>query len=227
MIAFENFRRLACLALCGFSLSVVQPASALSADGPRLEPGDAVRTVTPVFSQLLMLSLPGGFKQVLEESRTAQYVRAFVAEGESFRKWSQKVTITGEKWLALNPNIAPQAIADRMAAGLRKACPPSFSGAVLGPMKVGTYDAFSVVIGCGIVDPDGSFFSETVLIVVIKGENDFYTVQWAERGNASVAPLEIDAAQWRERLGKLAPLALCPVVKGENAPYSSCTSGAK
>ena len=227
MTPFKRFRRLACLALCGFSLSVVQPASALAADGPRRALGVGVRTVTPVFSQVLMLSLPGGFKQVLEESRTAQYVRAFVAERESFRKWSQKVTITGEKWLALNPSIAPQAIADRMAAGLRKACPPSFSGAVLGPMKVGTYDAFSAVIGCGIVDPDGDLFSETMLIVVIKGENDFYTVQWAERDNASVSPVEIDEAKWRERLGRLAPLALCPIVKGEGAPYSSCVSGAK
>ncbi|MEI7430007.1 MAG: hypothetical protein WCL27_06085 [Betaproteobacteria bacterium] len=67
--------------------------------------------------------------------------------------------------------------------------------------------------------------SESMLLIVIKGESDYYTVQWAERGDASTTPIKLDEAKWTDRFKRLAPIKLCPIIPGERAPYPSCVGG--
>jgi len=79
------------------------------------------------------------------------------------------------------------------------------------------------VIGCGSVDSGPARHSETALLIAIKGTSDYYTIQWAERGQATDKP-PIDDEKWSARLRELRPVDLCPIVAGEAAPYPSCVN---
>ena len=169
-----------------------------------------------------MFSLPQGFTTVLENTRGENYIRSAVLAGESPQKWSQMVTVTGVKGLASNPKASPEAFANMMGNGFKKVCPTSYTGAGLGPVTIGAHDAFAAVISCGTASAMGEKYSESMLLVVIKGESDYYTVQWAERGEVSPTPVKYDNAKWIARFKILVPFKLCPVVPGELAPYPSC-----
>ena len=188
--------------------------------------GHSVRTITRIFDQLLMFSFPKGFKPAFEDAKGGQYIHESVLDGESVKKWSQMLTITGAKGLASNPNVSPQIFANKIAGGFKNACPTSFSGAALGAFKLGIHDAFGAVISCGVANPAGGPYSESMLLIVVKGQSDYYTIQWAERGAASKLPIKMDEAKWQGRLKQLAPIKLCPVVPGEVAPYPSCVERA-
>jgi hypothetical protein len=189
------------------------------------EQGYSVKTISPIFGQLVTFSFPKGFTTVFEDAKGPQYIRESVLTGENVKKWTQMITITGAKGLAANPNVTPQAFANRLARGFRDACPTSFSGTVLGKFKLGNHSAFAAVISCGVANPAGDLYSESMLLIAIKGESDYYTIQWAERSDASTAPIKFDEAKWMNRFKRLAPIKLCPIVPGESAPYPSCVGG--
>ena len=184
-----------------------------------------VRAIMPVFGQLLAFSYPKGFVPVFEQAKNGRYIQESVLKGESVQRWSQMVTITGAKGLAANPDQSPVRFASELAAGFQDACPDSFAAKDLGEFKLGSHDAFASVISCGNVSGAAGARSESALVIVIKGRQDYYTLQWAERGRPSQLPLSLDDAKWPERLRQLAPLALCPIVPGEAAPYPSCSPG--
>ncbi|MBU5613519.1 hypothetical protein [Geomonas azotofigens] len=190
------------------------------------EQGYSVKSISPIFGQLVMLSFPKGFTPVFENTNGTQYISESVLAGENTKKWSQMVTVTGSKGLASNPKVTPEGVANSIAGGFKKVCPASFSGTGLGAFKLGSYDAFAAVVGCGIANPTGDVYSESMLLIVIKGESDYYTIQWAERSAASPTPIKLDDKKWADRLKRLTPIKLCPIVPGESAPYPSCVGGA-
>ena len=181
-----------------------------------------VKTITKVFSQLITYSLPKGFVPVFEDGKGNQYIQEAVLAGETTTKWTQMITLTGAKELVANPNVTPMAFANRMAEGFKQSCPASFNAMGLGPNKINGFDAFGAILSCGVAMPSGTPYSETMLLLVIKGERDYYTLQWAERGAPSQTPIKVDEAKWAERMRRLAPVRLCPIVPGEAAPYPSC-----
>lgn len=186
--------------------------------------GYSVRTITPIFSQLVTFSFPKGFVPAFEDAKGGQYIQESVLKGESVKKWSQMITITGAKGLASSPNITPARFAGGMAGGFKRACPDSYTATGLGEIKFGSHDGFAAVVSCGVVNPVGEPYSESMLLIVIKGESDYYTIQWAERGKASKTPIKFDNAKWVDRFKRLTPIKLCPIVPGERAPYPSCTN---
>ncbi len=182
--------------------------------------------ITLIFSQLVTFSLPKDFVPAFEETKGGQYIQESVLEGENVKKWSQMITITGARGLALNPNVTLARFSGGMGSGYKRTCPDSYSTTDLGEMKFGNHDAFASVVSCGIAIPSGKPYSESMLLVVIKGENDYYTIQWAERGDASKSPIRLDNVKWMDRMKKLEPIKLCPIVPGEKAPYLSCANRA-
>ncbi|MEI7430006.1 MAG: hypothetical protein WCL27_06080, partial [Betaproteobacteria bacterium] len=89
--------------------------------------GYSVKTISPIFGQLVSFSLPKGFMPVFEDTKGPSYIREAVLTGESVKKWSQMVTVTGAKGLASNPNMTPLGFANMVAGGFKKACPTSFN----------------------------------------------------------------------------------------------------
>jgi hypothetical protein len=211
--------------LVGLAAGIAVPASAQDKDIDALRAqGYSVRMISPIFGQLVMLSLPKGFTTVFEDTSGSVYTREAVLDGESVERWSQMITVTGAKGLAANPRVTAQSFLEQIAGGFKNACPDTFSVKGLGALKISGRDAFIALAACGTVASDGSAHSESALLVAIKGTTDYYTVQWAERGPASARPMSFDEAMWKERFDKLGPIKLCPIKPGEAPPYPSCAN---
>ena len=189
--------------------------------GPGNEPTTIV-AISPIFSELVMFSLPKGFRTVFERTSGKNYVREAVVEGETVERWSQMITVTGAKDLASNPNASPHWLVERIAGGFQKACPESFAVVALGPLKVSGHDGFAAVVSCGSAQSASDKHAESALLIGIKGSADYYTIQWAERGPPSREPLAVDHAKWGQRFKTLSPIKICPIVPNEAAPYPSC-----
>jgi len=184
--------------------------------------GSAIHMVTPIYSQVLYFSIPKGFHPVLESTSNGRYIQELVPAGEAQRKWTQKVTALGFQSLSSMKDVKPEMLNVRLAQGFKKDCPESFSFEPLGAINLSGYEASAVLIGCGASLPTGTAFSEAMLSIVIKGEKDFYNLQWAERGEASTSPFKFSAELWVQRLNALKPLIVCTPKDGEAAPYDSC-----
>jgi hypothetical protein len=203
---------LAAMALCCGSLALAQSAAA-----PRL--------TTPVFSQLVMFSLPPEFKSTkptYEKNSGSFYIREQVPEGESLANWSRMITLSGTRGLAANPNVTPQALLARMTLDFQRNCPDTFSSNAPGQQKIDGYDAYEVIVSCGRVQSDKQPYGVSAIMLSVKGSNDYYALQWTERGHDSAQPPPIDVAYWTRQLARLTPIRLCPIVPGEAAPYTSC-----
>ncbi|MBR0830711.1 hypothetical protein JQ596_34910 [Bradyrhizobium manausense] len=181
------------------------------------------RVISPIFGQLVTFSMPSNFVAAFENTKGGHYIREAVLRGESAQAWTQMITVTGEKGVSSNPGLTPEKFAGNIAGGFKAACPDSFGAKGLGTIKLGSFDAFIAVIGCGNVDSGPAKHSETALLVTVKGVADYYTIQWAERGAASDKP-KVDDEKWTARLRELRPIDLCPIVAGEKAPYPSCVN---
>ena len=211
-----------CLGLAPVIASAQSGGSPSRIDALRQQ-GHSVRSITPIFSQLLLFSFPAGFRTVFENGTADRYIQESVLEGETVKKWSQMITVTGARALAQHPNATPQLFAGRIAGGFKTSCPDSFSARPLGTAKInGIYETFGAIVACGIASPTGTPYSEAMLLVVIRGESDYYTIQWAERGQGSTTPLVLDDPKWVERLKMISPIKLCPILAGEQPPYPSC-----
>ena len=205
---------LSTIALMGGSLSLAQTAAA-----PRL--------ATPVFSQLVMFSLPPEFrsaKATYEKNSGSFYLREQVPEGESLARWSRMIILSGTRGLAANPEATPQRLLARMTLDFQRNCPGTFSTNAPGEQKIDGYDAYEVIVSCGRVQSDKQVYGVSAVMLTVKGANDFYTLQWTERGRDSAQPPIIDNAYWARQLARLTPIRLCPIVPGESAPYPSCAA---
>ena len=198
-------------------LMAALPAPA-SAQAPT--PKDAT-VISPIFGQLVSFTMPSNFAAVFENTKGGHYIREAVLKGETPERWSQMITVTGEKGMTLTPGSSPQIFAGTIAGGFKSACPDSFAARPLGTMTFGRFEGFVAVIGCGRIDSGPTRHSETALLITLKGATDYYTIQWAERGPESDEP-PISGDRWQKRLQDLSPIDLCPIVAGEAAPYPSC-----
>lgn len=183
----------------------------------------AMTAISPIFSQLLMMSHPAGFKPAFENAKGDRYIREAIRTGDTLEAWTEMITVTGARDGAKKPGATAQAFVQQIGGGFQKACPDTFSSRVIGATQFGRHDAFIAIVGCGAVKA-GTSRSEAALLIAIKGDADMYTIQWAERGPASTTfKVEIDD-KWATRLKSLGPILLCPIVPGEKAPYPSCVN---
>ncbi len=201
--------------LAAFAASLLLVAAA-EAQAPQ-----AFRVISPIFGQLVSFAMPSNFRVVFENTKGGHYIREAVVKGETPERWTQMITVTGEKGMTLTPGSSPQMLASTIAGGFKSACPDSFAAKPLGETNFGRFEGFVAVIGCGRIDSGPTRHSETTLLITLKGATDYYTIQWAERGPESDEPL-VNDDRWQARLRDLSPIDLCPIMPGEVAPYPSC-----
>jgi hypothetical protein len=202
-------------------LGLLVAAAQAQAQNPAAGKDGLLTVISPIYGQLVRFSMPSNFTTAREENEDTSYIHESVLKGETVKAWSQMITITGSKGLASVANFSPQKFAALIAQGFKKVCPESFAVKDLGETKLGEQDAYVAVAGCGRVNSSADEHSETALIVVVKGNADAYTVQWAERAAPAAVAL-IDEAKWQARLREMMPIRLCAIVPGEAAPYPSC-----
>ncbi|QAU45438.1 hypothetical protein [Bradyrhizobium guangzhouense] len=193
-------------------------AAAAEAQAPR-----SFRVISPIFGQLVAFTMPSHFAAVFENTNGGHYIREAVLKGETPERWTQMITVTGEKGMTLTPGSSPEMFAGTIAGGFKSACPDSFAARPLGETRFGRFEGFIAVIGCGRIDSGPTRHSETALLITLKGASDYYTIQWAERGPESDEP-PVNDISWQTRLRDLSPIDLCPIVSGEAAPYPSCVN---
>jgi hypothetical protein len=201
-------------------MSTSIPLLALTLGGLSASP--SVTSVTPIFGQLIAISVPDGFSGAFQNTRNGFYIQESVPAGETVDHWSQMITLTGRQAAANNPQASPRALVLNIFGGFQRACPATFAIVEMGPRKVDGYEAFAAIGSCGSVPANTGAHSETALILGIKGAEDFYTVQWAERGPRSDVPLTLDSKEWSERFKRLEPIRVCVRIIGELPPYLSC-----
>ena len=204
---------------------LAQPAIEHRLDALR-RPASSKPTITPIFGQLVLSSIPKDFRPLADSNRDGIYVQQSVPAGETADRWTEMITITGKEGAASLPGATPQRLAEGAAGLLRAACPDSFAAASFGPVRTGGHDGFATVLSCGTLSASASSGarSETSLLVTVKGDTEMYMLQWTERGAPSKGPLPIDAARWQDRLVRLSPIRLCAIVRGEAPPFPSCTT---
>jgi len=206
--------------LVAFSFSTDGLAQAESS--PTSGAGGSVGVIAPIFSQLVYFHAPGNFVSVFETTHGDRHIHEWVLPGESVSNWTQMLTVTGARDVsARHPDATPEGFAQGMANGFQRACPSSFNAKVIYKGQLNARDTFIMVVGCGNAAASAGH-SETAVIAVVKGEYDFYTLQWAQRGHATQTPINIDVNMWAARMKVLMPLKLCPIVSGEQPPYPSC-----
>lgn len=203
---------------------VLLARAAPCAEPPKFEPGlgSAATNISPVFHQLVAFTLPAHFHAVYERANGAFYIREHLPEGESLEKWTRMITLTAARDLAGNPNASPRLMVERMSAGFRRHCPESFSSVPLGPQTIDGFDGFEAIARCGHQQAGASVYSETAIMLAVKGASDYYTLQWAERDADTRGSVAIDNAYWTQQLDRLRPIRLCPITPGEAPPYASC-----
>ncbi len=197
------------------AFALLPAAAVLAADPP------GVATVVPVFSQLIRYSVPAEFRIADEHNNGSFYIREHVPDGESADQWTRMLELTGTRDLATSAGATPQALLVRMAASFRGHCPDTFAMDELGPRSVDGYDGFVTIASCGRVQGK-SGYSETAVMLAVKGAKDFYTLQWAERASGSPHKPAIDRAYWEKRLAALGPIRVCAPQPGEPPPYATC-----
>lgn len=188
------------------------------------ENATSMLAISPIFSQLVAFKMPLGFHVVNEETAPHSYTREAVPHGETANRWTQMITVTGYKGVAADPGPPPAVLINSIAGGFRKVCPDTVSVGDLGDPPIDGYPAALAFVGCGTANNGGYAHSEAVLILAIKGTQDYYTIQWAERGVAQATHIAFDEQHWLDRLKQLMPVFLCAKVAGEEAPYPSCLS---
>lgn len=204
-----------------YATAIVLSASTIAYAGDTPE-GQSVTTITPIFSQLLAMTLPAGFKVAFQDARGSNYIQEAVPAGETVNNWTQMITVTGVKDLATRPELTPRSFLNSLAQNFQRACPGSFSAKPAFQGQLSGFDAFVGVVSCGTAPTPSGKSSESALIAVIKGQSDFYTIQWAERAAPSETPIEADMKKWGQRFKALSPIKLCSRVPGEAPPYPSC-----
>lgn len=173
-----------------------------------------VTATTQVYDRITAFALPEGFQGAYENERDGSYLLEFVPEGQSVEDWTQMITLSGAKGLALQMP-APLDVAAAIGEGFRDSCPESYRGSDEGAQQVAGADAAHLVMfSCGTVGAE----TESALILVASSGADVFTLQWAERG-AAMPP---DPEVWLPRFDTLLSLRLCPLIAGEEAPYPSC-----
>jgi hypothetical protein len=207
------------------SLALLAGAAAAPAADEPVKQGGAQREIAPVFHRLVAFTLPAPFKVAFERTTGNIYVREHVPEGETVDEWSRLITLSGVQGMAYSREATLQEYLQALARGFQRHCPDTYVALDLGPQPLVQEPSFATVISCGRVTSGGKARSETSVMLAVKGPDDFYVLQWTEKGPDSSHPPALDSKRWSARLAQLGPVQLCPIVPGEGPPYPSC--GAK
>jgi hypothetical protein len=177
--------------------------------------------VTPIWSEILVLPFPTGFVGAAARTHDDFYINEMVLKGEAVDQWTQMITQTGRRGLSSRPDVTPEGYLSAIAGGFKRHCPDTFIAKAIGATTISGHDGFVAWASCGSVTTDGYAHSESTLFLCIKGAEDYYTVQWSERGAASSQPIAYDDAKWGERLKKLKAVTTLPRVPAKPSPNPS------
>lgn len=132
----------------------------------------------------LLVTLPQGFKVVMNESRKGLNMQEWVPAGETVQNWTEMVTIQ----IFLNrADLDPVRFLGLMEKQWAEACRGS-SATLVTVGKVNGYAAATSLLRCPLLTQTGR--PETTMFRAIKGNDSFYLVQRAVRAVPDAARLQ-------------------------------------
>lgn len=183
----------------------------------------STRTVIPLHGQLLVFQQPAGFELLGEQQQGALYLREALPAGEDRSNWTQMLTVLVHRGSPDGLEASPGALVRGLAAAYQQACPRSFATRALADAALPEgHPLYAAVLGCGSLGEGAQRRAEQVLVVTIKRAEVYFTLQWAQRGQAQERAPQLPMEQWAARFQQLAPLKVCDRLPGERAPYPSC-----
>jgi len=178
----------------------------LSATALGAQPPQPVVTSTPLFSQVLVFTLPAGWKLAHQSGSPNSYLMEFTPQDQEIRAWNDLVTLQAYRDLAHKPEASPKNFLGMVASRMEKACPGKAVVQSLGDTRVDGFAAHSSILGCA--DLGGR--SELAVYLAIRGSHDLYLIHRAFRGQPfDRAKPPLDAVRARQALASLAPVKLC------------------
>ena len=205
------------LGLCSALLCASSVSAAVS-DAPVAMEADKL------FSQVVVHPIPDHFKLAHLENVDGRYLEQSVKEGENADHWTQMITVSGAQGLAENHWSTPKRFAAALVQRYTDRCAGVLRVRDRGDLTISDHDAHAVLVGCELASKTGEPYSESTLFLIIKGEKDFYTVQWSERNAPTSYAMGLDLPKWEERQAVLMPTRLCPVLAGVGDYTPSCSA---
>ena len=180
--------------------------------------------VAPVFSNLVSFTMPSDFKPVYETTNKDGYINESIPKDQTLENWKQMISLTGGKDFKSKDGASPSKVLNFAANGFKNSCPDSFSGVNLAIDIIDGRKAAAGVVSCGKLkkNADAEPYSETSMVLVVEGDKDYYTIQWAERSAPKAKLTQEDLVLWSKRSALLSPIKICAKVSGESEPYPSC-----
>jgi hypothetical protein len=188
---------------------------------------ETVEARVPVYGQVISFPLVFTPAPIYEfQTPEGFFLSEWVPQGETAEVWTQMQTLTGHRGVGAGQDAAAAArlgesIAAHFLDGYRNACQVQVDALPL-PLTANQNSraSFAAYLGCAHVA--GTEHSEEMVILVMVGATDSYTLQWAERGPARDRFDRAAFDRWRPRIDALSEARLCIPAPGEPEPYPSC-----
>ncbi|MCB1391172.1 MAG: hypothetical protein KDK12_18820 [Rhodobacteraceae bacterium] len=168
----------------------------------------------PVFGQTVRMPLIFGTEPDFAlETPEGFSILEWVPEGETVEHWTQMQTLTGHRDLGGDRDAegaaqVGEAIAVHFLDGYRRACAVAVDAVPLPLTRDQNARAsFAAYLGCAQVS--GEDHAEEMVILVMVGAHDSYTLQWAERSPAREAFDREAFSRWHARIDTLSQARLC------------------
>jgi hypothetical protein len=203
-------------------VSLLLPVSVSAEDAPKSSKSYETATLSKMMSQTLLFQVPAGFRMLSEILSGANYTQQWVPEGEQGWNWSRMIQASGNKDVAITTDVSPAYFATQLALTFKRSCPGDYSGVDLGPAKVGGYNAHAAIVNCARLFVNGQAKSETLVLIAIRGQRDYFSLQWSERADPLDAPFRADPAMVKEKYDRLLGARICKTAVGANLTTSSC-----
>src|SRR5438309_1883700 len=91
--------------------ATVLAAALLLAATAHAQAPQSFRVISPVFGQLVSFAMPSNFSAVFENTEGGHYIREAVLKDETSERWTEMITVTGEKGMTLTPGSSPEKFA--------------------------------------------------------------------------------------------------------------------
>lgn len=177
------------------------------------------QTAINVFDNVFSFNMPYGFSPAYEHKFQEGYVFDAAPEGQSIESWEKLITVTGQQNLATVPGITLNKMMDLYSKGLKELCPKSFSMVDVESIGAGEYPSKAAILRCGNVkNKDGKILSHTMVLNIIKGAEDVYTLRYIEKASAKKKLDAVDVNYFIEKNNLLAPISICK--GGQDADFS-------
>ncbi len=176
-------------------------------------PWDITPVSVPIFSQVVVFSVPNEWKPAHESKGVGHYLLEHIPLEQTVQNWRDMITVQGFEGLASRPNANPRGLLNLLASQIKSKCTDHFIGRSLGDGKLDGADVSIALIGCGKLPEDQpgglkAGESELALYVALKGLKDMYVIHKSFRGK----PISADAIpreQAQLLLLTLQPIKLC------------------